>query len=323
LKEIPPRDPIAAFERESRAARRVGQGSRCKCGERRPLALIPGSKPTICAACQREKLGRSLLDNHHPAGEANNPTTIPIPVNDHRAILNPEQYDWPQETWENPSGSPLLSGAACVRGYCETNNYMVAELLLRNAEMLEALDTFLKDKFGPEWWLGTDLERFAAKRKANGVVMKPAVSPHGPFTSFAPAAEQVRLRAQKISTKKRSKKMNVAAYISGTGQRDRLPLLDASLFRKLQKKGVVTGKITLCRHITSPKFKGLVMEFKSGTAKFAFLASFERWDIGSIARQLGSAETDDWVGQQVRFISSKGQKGREFINVENAKRARQ
>ena len=167
MKPKPPRDPIAAFERETRAARRVGHGSRCHlCGEDRPLALIPGSKPTICAACQRKKLGHSLLDNHHPAGEANDPTTTSIPVNDHRAILSPQQYDWPQETWENPAGSPVLGGAACMRGYCETDNYLVSSLLIPKAEMLEALDAYLIKRLGPEWWVGTEMEHFALKRKA-------------------------------------------------------------------------------------------------------------------------------------------------------------
>jgi hypothetical protein len=161
VKKKPGRDPIAAFERENRAARRVGQGSRCKCGEQRPLALIPGSQPTICADCQREKLGHSLLDNHHPAGKANDPTTIPIPVNDHRAVLSPEQYEWPQETWDNPSGSPILAGAACRRGYCETACYLVSSLLIPQAEMLEALDPFLTKR------LRTEMERFAPKRKRN------------------------------------------------------------------------------------------------------------------------------------------------------------
>ena len=161
------RDPIATFERETRAARRVGQGSRCHlCGEDRPWALIPGSKPLICAACQRKKLGHSLLDNHHPAGEANDPTTTPIPVNDHRAILSPQQYEWPPETWENPAGSPVLAGAACMRGYCETDNYLVSSLLIPKAEMLEALDAYLIKRLGPEWWVGTEMERFAPKRKA-------------------------------------------------------------------------------------------------------------------------------------------------------------
>jgi len=166
VKKKPPRDPIASFEREVRAARRIGQGNECHlCGERRPLALIPGSKRTICANCQREALGRSSLDNHHPAGEANDPTTTPIPVNDHRAILSPKQYEWPPETWENPAGSPVLAGAACMRGYCETDDYLLSSLLIPKAEMLEALDAFLIKRLGPKWWVGTEMERFAPKRK--------------------------------------------------------------------------------------------------------------------------------------------------------------
>jgi hypothetical protein len=114
--------------------------------------------------------------------------------------------------------------------------------------------------------------------------------------------------------------MKVTQYVKNGGQQERLPLLDDRLYRKLQKKGVVTGKMISCRQVTSPKFKGLAMEFKNGTAKFAFLASFERWDVAAIARQLGTDETDEWVGQQVRFISRKGQKGATFVNVENPKR---
>jgi hypothetical protein len=117
--------------------------------------------------------------------------------------------------------------------------------------------------------------------------------------------------------------MKVGAYVKNGGQRERLPLLDASLFKKLQKKGVVTGKMISCRQVNSPKFKGLVMELKNRTAKFSFLASFERWDIAAIVRKLGSEETDDWLGQQVRFNIRKGQKGGTFVNVENPKKAPQ
>ena len=117
--------------------------------------------------------------------------------------------------------------------------------------------------------------------------------------------------------------MNVKPYVNNGVQQERSPLLDASLFRKLQKKGVVTGKMISCREVNSPKFKGLVMNFKNGKTKFSFLARFDRWDIGAIARQVGSEETDDWIGQQVRFIMRKGQKGGTFINVENPKKARQ
>jgi len=146
------------------------------------LALIPGSKPTICASCQRVKLGRSTLDNHHPAGEANDPTTIPIPVNDHRAILSAQQYEWPPETWKNTSGSPLLASAACVRGYCETDTYLAASLLLPKAEMLEALEVFLVEQFGSEWWIGTDMERFVPKRKPKRKVYEERVRKFAPLT---------------------------------------------------------------------------------------------------------------------------------------------
>jgi hypothetical protein len=117
--------------------------------------------------------------------------------------------------------------------------------------------------------------------------------------------------------------MKVTKYAKSGGQQERLPLLDDRLFRKLQKKGVVTGKMISCRQVASPKFKGLVMEFKNGTVKFSFLASFERWDIAAIVRQLGSEETNDWLGQQVRFNIRKGQKGGTFVNVENPKKAPQ
>ena len=165
MKKKQSRDPIASFEREIRAARRVGRNAKCQCGEDRPLALIPGSDPTICAACKRAKNGKSPLDKHHPAGKANNPTTTPIPVNDHQANLSPKQYEWPDKTWKNPTGSPLLAGAACMRGYCETDSYLVASLLIPKAEMLEALDAFLLKRLGTNWWKGTEMERFAPKQR--------------------------------------------------------------------------------------------------------------------------------------------------------------
>jgi len=160
------RDPIASFEREVRAARRAGVGNCCtSCGENRPLALIPGSSPKICAQCQREQRGRSPLDDHHPTGSANDSTTIPIPVNDHRSQLSPQQYEWPLKTCLNPDGSPVRAAAARVRGYCETNDYLVYSLLTPNAEMLETPDEFLEKRLGHKWWLKTDMHRFAPKRK--------------------------------------------------------------------------------------------------------------------------------------------------------------
>ena len=163
-RKLPRRDPIGAYQRKSTAARRVGVEAQCACGEKRPEALIPHSNPTICAECKRKSRGQTTLDKHHVAGQANSPVTIPVPANDHRARLSVDQYDWSKKTLENPDGSPLLARAARIRGYTDTVVYLNEKLLLPDADMLELLDAFLTEKFGPQWWRNTELEQFKLER---------------------------------------------------------------------------------------------------------------------------------------------------------------
>lgn len=150
-------DPTRTYRRQSVAARRK-EGQSCKCGESRPEALV-----VICAECLRKANGQSLCDAHHPAGRANHPLTIPVSVNDHRAVLSDTQYDWPTATFENKAGSPLLAGAGCIRGYYDTNTFLTDQLLIWVAKLLETLDEVLRERQGPNWWVGTILERFAPK----------------------------------------------------------------------------------------------------------------------------------------------------------------
>jgi hypothetical protein len=163
----PQRDHIRTPARKATAERRVGKGAKCACGESQPEALITGSNPIICAACDREKSGNTPFDDHHPAGRSNCAATLPIWVNDHRAWLSEAQRDWPGDTLENPDGSPLLAIAACSRGYLDTDDYLKRRLLLQNPEVLEKLDAFLVKKFGRKWWVNTELEQFAPRRKSN------------------------------------------------------------------------------------------------------------------------------------------------------------
>ena len=163
-RRLPIRDPIAEQQRKVIAARRFGENAQCACGESRPEALLSGSNPVICAACDRKKRGKTTLDRHHVAGKSNSPATIPIPVNDHLARLSTDQHDWPRQTLENPDGSPLLVAAASLRGYSDTSTYLVETLVLRNPEVLETLDAFLIEKFGPKWWIGTPLEKYVQRR---------------------------------------------------------------------------------------------------------------------------------------------------------------
>jgi len=164
-KKLPPRDPIRAYQRKATALRRIGENKKCEtCGETRPEALITGSEPIICAKCERKKRGRSTLDAHHVAGESNSAATISIPVNDHRARLSPDQYDWPKETLENPNRSPLLAAAACIRGFLDMLAYLAEKFLSWIPEMLETLDATLVKLHGPKWWRKTDLQKFSPKR---------------------------------------------------------------------------------------------------------------------------------------------------------------
>ena len=158
------REPIEHYVHRENAGRRVGVDVRCACGETRAQALIPGS-PVRCMQCNRRRQGRRIVDLHHVAGEANDPTTIPVFANDHAADLSERQRDWPRNTLENPHGDPALRGAACVRGVADMAHYLFDKALLWVAELLEAISDFMISKFGPEWFRGTPIERFAPKRK--------------------------------------------------------------------------------------------------------------------------------------------------------------
>jgi len=162
--KVKDRNPEAAWVRNATAARRVGVNARCACGETRPLALIPKSNPTTCHRCKRMKQGKTTMDNHHVFAKANSPVTLPTPVNDHRAELSVAQYDWPKKTLENPDGSPLLAAAGTIRGFIDYIHYLIDKGLAWVVRMLEAADTFLANKLGPKWWIGTELEQFAPKR---------------------------------------------------------------------------------------------------------------------------------------------------------------
>lgn len=160
-RRIPKRDPEGAYVRKAVAKRRIGQ-RRCLCGEAQPEALI--RETAWCAECQRKQQGRTTEDEHHYAGAANDPTTIAVPVNDHRAELSAAQLDWPKQTRENPDGSPALAGAARVRGFVDTVVYLIRKGLLWVAEMLERLDAALLKRLGPRWWLAMGIPPMAPAR---------------------------------------------------------------------------------------------------------------------------------------------------------------
>ena len=129
---------------------------------------MKGSNPRVCAACKRSSSGQTTIDEHHFAGKANSTTTIPIPVNDHRARLSVDQAKWPKSTLANPEGSPLLAAAACLRGFIDTILYLIERGMLWIVEMLEKLDEVQVKKLGPQWWANTEIKQFGPKKKPYG-----------------------------------------------------------------------------------------------------------------------------------------------------------
>jgi hypothetical protein len=150
-------DPIAAAARKAAARSRIGEDAKCICGEIRGEALIRKDKGVACTACVRVRQRKRGMDNHHVAGKANSPAMLSIPVNDHRAILSVDQYDWPKKTLENVDRSPLLAAAACLRGFINTLIYLMEKVLSWIIEMLEILDKHLTECWGRKWWLSTQL----------------------------------------------------------------------------------------------------------------------------------------------------------------------
>jgi len=162
--DLPTNDPIGKARRRAVNERQLGDDKTCvPCGENRPAALTRKSKPRCCHRCARRRRGQSTMDRHHPAGRANHPLTVNVPVNDHAAVLSEAQYGWPTTTLENPDGDPLLRAAACIRGFVNTVMYQIQEMLLWIAEFLERLSAFLVELWGRRWWRKTPLAEFEPK----------------------------------------------------------------------------------------------------------------------------------------------------------------
>jgi hypothetical protein len=162
-KKRPQRDPSAVYVRQTIAARRIA-GRQCVCGEARPWALVSKGDSVVCFECLQKQEGKATDEPHHVAGRANHPGTITVPTNDHRTELSGPQYDWPKLTLENREGSPLLARAGCIRGYVDTNDYLIKTFVLADPEFYECLDAFLTKKLGPRWWVNTEVEKYMPKR---------------------------------------------------------------------------------------------------------------------------------------------------------------
>lgn len=135
--------------RRSRREQRFGPNAKCQiCGERDVLALVSAK---LCYACRMEQDGERASERHHVGGRANSVFAVPMPANDHR-ILGDLQQSWPDNTVRNREDSPLLSAAACLRGWLDLLRLVIDRTVSWIPPFLEALDAWLGDRFGGQWW---------------------------------------------------------------------------------------------------------------------------------------------------------------------------
>ena len=105
----------ALAERWERRLRALGtRNPRCSvrgCKETDPFALT-GVAPNIrCGEHLADARGRDWIEQHHPAGRHNDPSTVPVPANDHGA-LSEYQAQWPEETLQGECVNGFQYGAA-------------------------------------------------------------------------------------------------------------------------------------------------------------------------------------------------------------------
>lgn len=137
--------------REQRLAVLGTRTPACRCGETDPFALN-GAHPNItCYECEAIVSGRPRIELQHPAGRHNRPETVPLLGNDHR-VWDAYKASWPERTFRNPEGSPLLRAAACVRCWLDLLLVIVHRTVGWVPTYLEQLDDWLGREMGPRWW---------------------------------------------------------------------------------------------------------------------------------------------------------------------------
>ena len=144
-------EEINSAGRRSRKQRTLGPNAHCwKCGYTDNTALQWKRGKIWCYECASAQEGRATVEAHHVVGRSNDPSTVGIPGNVHRA-LSDAQEDWPKLTRYNQDGDPLRWMAAFFRFLRD-----VARWALDRLEWLALWSERLADYHdavdGPRWW---------------------------------------------------------------------------------------------------------------------------------------------------------------------------
>lgn len=130
---------------------------------------------------------------------------------------------------------------------------------------------------------------------------------------FLDIAQVVKDRLKAITQHVKENSMNVAQQVANSGGGERPALISP----KDVGKSATVKIIGVSGVITTAKFNGIALTIKKGPDKRGLLLAFDRYDLGAVAAQLGSSETDDWIGESIKLVTKSGKKGGKFVNVWN------
>ncbi len=144
----------AAVNRAARKAQRqrqFGAQALCaRCGWDQLDALSRLGNEILCYECLCIEKGKATVERHHILGRANDPQTVGIPANLHRALSDGQQ-DWPETVRRNVNRDPLLwiAGLAC------SLRDLLAWLLDHCDDIIRFLVELagtLRGRHGATWW---------------------------------------------------------------------------------------------------------------------------------------------------------------------------
>jgi hypothetical protein len=130
---------------------------------------------------------------------------------------------------------------------------------------------------------------------------------------FLDIAQDIKDRIKAITQHVKENAMNVAQQVANSGGGERPDLITP----REVGKGCSVKIIGVSGVITTKKFNGIALTIKKGSDKRGLLLAFDRYDLGAVSAQLGSTETDDWIGEQIKLVTRVGNKGGKFVNVWN------
>ena len=94
--------------------------------------MLQTSDPAICCDCEARRLGATMIEDHHPLGEANDRLTIPLRLSTHRFFTD-RQYDWDQGALDNPTGSWAVRAVALRYAVTDFTAYFAIRAGCRHA----------------------------------------------------------------------------------------------------------------------------------------------------------------------------------------------